>query len=110
MKKATILIGLVISIILLVYFVFLRDFDENRLKRNGNLLVEKIEEYSALHGKLPNTLNEVDLSNIDSEELFYEKRDSVYYTVWFGTSLGESLIYYSDSKEWENGYRTIDQD
>ena len=30
----------------------------------------------------------------------YEKIDSVNYTVWFGTVLGESVIYNSDTQQW----------
>jgi hypothetical protein len=42
--------------------------------------------------------------------LFYEKRDSVNYMVYFGTSLGESMIYYSDTKEWDYRLRGMGED
>ena len=34
------------------------------------------------------------------DALYYQKRDSNNYILWFGTTLGESVIYYSDSKTW----------
>jgi hypothetical protein len=43
--------------------------------------------------------------NIVDRELFYSKWDSVNYLVWYGTDLGESMTYYSDSKKWEERQR-----
>lgn len=36
------------------------------------------------------------------DALYYHKRDTITYTLNFGTLLGESTIYYSDSKTWED--------
>lgn len=35
------------------------------------------------------------------------KMDSLHYTLSFGAKLGESKIYYSDSKKWEGRNREI---
>jgi hypothetical protein len=34
--------------------------------------------------------------------------DSANYIVYFGTSLGESMVYYSDTKEWDYRLRGFD--
>ena len=40
----------------------------------------------------------------------YEKVDSLNYIVWFGTTLGEGIYYYSDTKQWEDRLRAIPGD
>jgi hypothetical protein len=36
------------------------------------------------------------------DALYYQKKDSINYILSFGTILGESKIYYSDTKTWED--------
>jgi len=107
MKKTTIYKFFALGIIISVYFIFLRNLDEKTLMKRGNVLISKIEEYRQEEGELPIGYNELDLKEVNTNELFYQKVDSINYILWFGTSLGESMIYYSDSKEWEKVYREI---
>jgi hypothetical protein len=37
----------------------------------------------------------------DNYPLCYTTRDSITYIIWFGTSLGKSKAYHSDSKMWK---------
>jgi hypothetical protein len=99
-----------ISILLLssaiFYFFFLRDGREERLIKEGNKLVSKIEYFRAEHNKLPNSLEDIGIEETDGlDVLYYSKKDSTHYIVWFGIDLGESVTYYSDTKTWENHYR-----
>jgi hypothetical protein len=55
----------------------------------GNAIVEEIEGFKQLNGRLPNSLSEL---GIQQDDLFYNKWDSVNYMVWFGTDLGESKL------------------
>lgn len=75
----------------------------------GNLIIQKIEHYRQVHNQLPNSLTDIGIE-IKSESdppLYYDKMDNLHYTISFGTSLGESKIYYSDSKQWEDFYREM---
>lgn len=74
---------------------------EKELKTQGNELVKKVEEYKKNTGKLPSGLKDMGLEESMEGPLFYERKDSVNYMIWFGTTLGESMIYYSDTKEWD---------
>lgn len=94
--------------LLSIWFFYLRSARENRLMKAGDVLVERIEVFKAKQFRLPNSLEEIGIKEREGADvLYYDKRDSLHYTVSFGTSLGESKIYYSDSKRWEDRYREI---
>ncbi len=74
--------------------------------QEGNKIVDKIEEYRMIHNNLPNNLQDVVQSEYVGDVLFcYEKESDTSYIVWFGTTLGEGMYYYSDTKQWEKQLR-----
>ncbi len=109
-KKFKYLFG-ALGIILFLFsfwFFYLRNIREVRLKKKGEELVEKIEIYRQENTKLPASLVEMGIEEKEGiDVLYYDRRDSLHYTVSFGTSLGESMFYYSDTKQWEKRYREI---
>ncbi|MBK8485174.1 MAG: hypothetical protein IPO86_05425 [Saprospiraceae bacterium] len=77
--------------------------------QQGNEFIEKIEKYKKDNNKLPTSLSAIGIAikNESDPPIYYERKDSIHYTVSFGTTLGESKIYYSDSKKWEDRYREM---
>lgn len=74
----------------------------------GNTIVKKIDEYKTENGTLPISLVEIEQDEIIDGVLFcYEKIDSINYIVWFGTTLGEGMYYFSDTREWEDQLRSV---
>jgi len=90
-------------------------------KKIGNSIIEKIEQFKKINVYPPDRIYSVgsefdclifqnDTSNvirtsvfeIKGEEFCYERLDSVNYMIWFGTTLGEGMYYYSDTKKWGN--------
>ncbi len=87
-------------------------------KKTGNLIIERIDQYKKDNGHLPDQINYVDseygfldfqndstvvsVLEIDEEVFCYQKTDSVNYMLWFGTTLGEGIYYYSDTKTWKD--------
>jgi hypothetical protein len=71
------------------------------LEKQGNELVKKIEVYKEKNGELPKTLEDLGIKETLEGPLFYVKCDSVNYMVYYGTTLGESMYYYSDTKKWD---------
>ena len=110
MKKPayfTILFG-VISILIMFWFYYSHNSRDNRLQKKGADLINTIELFSAKHKRLPNSLEDLGIKEFDGlDELYYDKRDSLCYTVSYGTTLGESMFYYSDTKHWESKYRAM---
>lgn len=104
MRKYQLIFWLVGILLLFgVWFFFLRNDRENRLMRDGNVIVKKIETFKAENERLPNSLEEIGIKIQDGKDaLYYDKKDSTLYIIWFGMSLGESKTYYSDSKKWED--------
>jgi len=95
---------ILVCVVLLFYLWNSRD---RRLANRGNEIIDMIEAYRSKEGRLPNSLREV---GVEGEvELFYNKWDSVNYMVWYGTDLGESVTFYSDSRKWETGERGFDK-
>lgn len=98
----------VLLILFFFWFFYLKDYRENRLIKEGNELVEKIEQFRIENGNLPHSLEELGIEETEGiDVLYYDKRDSLHYTISFGTSLGESKFYYSDTQQWEDRYREI---
>lgn len=103
MKRYLILTSIVLLLLIGYYFFFLRNASENKLIDEGNSLVKKIELYKKHEGKLPSSLTVIGVKELDTGPLFYQiEPDSLNYIIWFGSSLGESKTYHSDSKKWED--------
>ncbi|MCE7862372.1 MAG: hypothetical protein DYG99_02405 [Bacteroidetes bacterium CHB5] len=76
---------------------------EEKLIERGNDIIIKIEQFKTDFGKLPSSLEELGINEeVGVDALYYHKRDSVNFILSFGTILGESKIYYSDCKMWED--------
>ncbi len=91
---------------LFILFFSCSNYEHN--KEIGNSIVEKIEIYKVKQGYLPNSLKDINQEEVINKVLFcYEKVDSTNYMVWFGTTVGEGVYYYSDSKQWENRLREM---
>jgi hypothetical protein len=66
--------------------------------RTGNEIVSRVETFRASHGRLPETLREVGMKDPELK-VFYRKFGDGEYGVWFGTTLGESVIFTSRAKK-----------
>ena len=54
------------------------------------------------------TINEIGiLEKENANALYYDVRNDTSYTVSFMMSIDYNKTYYSDTKEWENGYREM---
>jgi hypothetical protein len=122
---------LIVLSLLLVSFNSCSDIEKN--KKTGNTIIEKIELYKKTNGYPPDWLQSIGYEEYDflglhgdsnsyitdtttsgtsvikvNGEIFcYRRIDSVNYMVWFGTTLGEGIYYYSDSQQWEERLRGI---
>lgn len=94
-------IALLIGVLVAAYFYF-RNYGEHDLISRGNIIIQNIEDFRQKKGRLPNSLVELEIYD---DELFYNKWDTTNYILWYGTSLGESVTYYSDSRKWEDKQR-----
>ncbi len=87
------------AVVILAAGVYLAHYAEDvQLRSQGNLIVEKIEKFRTIHGRLPSNLTDVGIP--DNGPIYYEKRDENEYVVWYGKRLGESEMYNSKEKEW----------
>lgn len=104
MKKPN---GTILNIAFLLT-LFISCSDTERNKKNGNEIIWRIEEHRKAYDTLPYSLQEIGQKERFNGVLFcYEKVDSIHYMVWFGTTLGEGIYYYSDTKRWEERLRKI---
>ena len=85
------------------YFTYLRNARDNELKREGSKLIIKIEKFKNEKGRLPVSLNEIGVKETEEGPLYYDTVDNVNFIVWYGTSLGESVTYHSNSNKWGDG-------
>ncbi len=77
--------------------------------QEGNEYIKKIEHFKKINNTLPNSLSDIGISVFSESDppIYYEKIDSIRYIISFGTTLGDSKIYYSDTKQWEDRYREM---
>jgi hypothetical protein len=91
-----------IIVTLILYTVILMSTScKNTLVQQGDELIEKVEKFKTERGRLPGSLSEIGITETEAGPLYYDKTDSSNYIIWFGTELGESKTYHSDSKKWE---------
>lgn len=102
-KALAIIVCLVLSVACVLLFSrFWRARNESALMAEGRELIKKVEAYKAKNHKLPQYLSDIKPQIPDDYPLSYASRDGENYIIWFGTSLGESIAYHSDSKKWED--------
>jgi hypothetical protein len=65
----------------------------------SNVVISKIEEFKRVKGRLPNSLSETGAEEDESCPC-YCKTNNGSYIVWYGTTLGESDTYDSETKKW----------
>ncbi|MGE8428426.1 MAG: hypothetical protein ACN6O7_11140 [Sphingobacterium sp.] len=98
-KKLVILMGaLGISVFFLLWF---GNFGEKVKIRESEKIIEKISDYQRKNGHLPNSLKDIGIEEKLEGPFFYTQWDSVNYMLYFTTGVGESMNYYSDTKEWD---------
>lgn len=99
--------------LLIIFFFFLAfiftlcfsDQEEVTLLMKGDDIIKRINDFKSKKGYLPLSLEDIGVKDTEEGPIFYELLDSLNYSVHFGTSLGESKIYYSDSQKWEDRLR-----
>lgn len=111
MKKNLIVSLTILLAFIILYFFFLKDYDEKKLVKQGNEIVVKVEEYRFRKGHLPNNLGELGINETADYPLYYNKWDNMNYMIYFSLAgVGESMTYYSDSKKWEKQERGMGKD
>ena len=98
--RKTILLFFFIVIILIFTLLFFRKSEEKSLIDKGNEVIVKVDSFRNVNKRLPNSLSELGILEKEEGPIYYEKKDSLRYIIWFGTTFGESEIYDSEKKKW----------
>ena len=102
MKKLFYFILLFIVLVIGAYY-YLRSNEMQDYKGKGIALITEIEEFRNQNGRLPNNLDELNLSSEMGEGPYYEKLNSKVYSVYFNIGFDTKYIYQSDQKSWRKG-------
>lgn len=108
MKK--VLIFIIVLIILVNSYWFYSEIEkEKELFKESKFIIQKIDQFSRVNGRIPSTLVEIGLVESDSfGAIFYQpEEDSMNYIVVFYVEPEKPFIYYSDSRKWETQFRRI---
>jgi hypothetical protein len=68
--------------------------------RQSEIAIQGVEAFRRAHGRLPESLEEAGLP-FDERCPCYDKKGEQSYIVWFGWVLGESVVYESDTGQWQ---------
>lgn len=74
-------------------------------QRLGKKVVRKIENFRmAQGGRLPESLTEVGITTKSQSDppVSYRKESLDHYIVWYDVSLGESMVYDSATRKWDD--------
>ncbi|MBP3357254.1 MAG: hypothetical protein J6K95_08870 [Rikenellaceae bacterium] len=84
---------------------------ESRMTDGGDIVIERIESYKDSVGTAPASLSDIGIAVVDegNPPYYYQRIDSVHYTLSFSNGVGESKTYYSDSRKWEDFPRAINR-
>ena len=100
MKKYLIIIfTILISIISLIYFFKIREF--NNYKTVGNKIIEKVFLYKKINKELPNSISDFDSNKEMGEGPYYEKIDDTTFIVYFNIGFDDKIFYNSNDGEWK---------
>ncbi|MEM6432162.1 MAG: hypothetical protein AAF708_23190 [Deinococcota bacterium] len=64
-------------------------------------IIQKVDAYLEHHSTLPTSVSDLGLTASETSPAYYRKLTEGHYQVWFGTSLGESVVYDSQTERWE---------
>jgi hypothetical protein len=62
--------------------------------------ISKVENFSRANGRLPDSLRELGVPESEEGPIYYRRLTDSTYEIWFGTGLGESVTYNSDTATW----------
>jgi hypothetical protein len=93
----SVVLVLVLSVVACSCGTYLR---AERLTKEGNEIVGKVESFRKDKGRLPDSLSELGIKETEGGPIYYAKKSDTKYLLWFGAELGESVSYDSDSKKW----------
>jgi hypothetical protein len=89
----------VICFALLVWMSPDRITHRNEFK-TGDMIVRRVESFKNEHRRLPVDIDELGIPEAESLRVYFQKESADHYVVWFGTTLGESIVYDSVQKSW----------
>jgi hypothetical protein len=107
MTKRTKYILLIFCFILagsVFYVFFLRDAHDCKLIKQGDEIISKVEDFRKKNGTLPESLSALGLNETEAGPLYYEKKDSINYIVYYNIGFDESNTYKSSTKKWEKSF------
>lgn len=88
-----------IAITIICFFAFACSYSKKI--SNGNEIAQKVEKFRSEKGRLPNSLVEIGIVENESGPIYYKKESESKYILWFGSELGESVTYDSETKKWK---------
>jgi hypothetical protein len=63
-------------------------------------IVKRVETFRQQHDRLPGSLSDIGMQGDESGPAYYERKDDQRYIAWYGTTLGHSVVYHSDTRRW----------
>jgi hypothetical protein len=62
--------------------------------------VNRVELFKKQHDRLPSSLKDIGMQEDESGPAYYQREDDKRYIVWYGTTLGHSVAYHSETRQW----------
>ncbi len=72
------------------------------LREETAYMVQRIDSFTSKMQRLPEDLSELGYQLDESGPLYYERIDSVSYRIWYSQSLGESAVWDSRTRRWQD--------
>lgn len=82
--------------------LFLLSSCEDAMIPQANAMIARIDSFRQVNDRLPESLREIGEHESEEGPLYYLKKSDSVHLLWYGTTLGESNVYTSDTKKWES--------
>ncbi len=86
---------------LIVSLIFCNCVFKDKEQECAEMLIQRIESFKEKNNRLPKDITELGITKIESDNsIFYQMETDSTYTIWYGLGLGNSNVYGSSTKKW----------
>jgi hypothetical protein len=90
-----------ISLLIILFSLFLTSCIDKR-QALGKAIYHKMLDFQKLHGHLPDNLSEIGVEDKMEGPIYYNKQSDSAFIIYYGGSLGESVIFDPKSGIWKS--------
>jgi hypothetical protein len=98
-KKKVLALQVLLAVLFAIAIQASPQWRRYRLMKQAVPIQRQLDIFRLQHGHYPASLSEGKIAEPD--EVFYQSQADGSYILWYGTTLGESIVFHSNRQRWE---------